>query len=293
MTPACAPRPARWRWAGGVVPPWCTDASARGWRQARKGPAPAKCGRHRQSGGSGLSSRRQPTRSPGPGRCHSQTVGSSRSIRPDTAIRSVRVATVRSTPRSSVRRSRSRPRKPRLAGRQRCRNIADCSASAKPSDQPAANLQQIGSRRGHGPLAGGSPCTNPARALCTALWAVVGPRRPLWRRRAVQIAHLVPARAVQPRAQPGGRACIKPSRHTLEAELFHLSILAGPQSNASQAHVSPQAGAMAAGHARRRAHRGALSRPTWCASAHLGWLLLGIVLHGTDNLVMAGQHARR
>ena len=51
--------------------------------------------------------------------------------------------------------------------------------------------------------------------------AVVRPRRPLGRRRPVQVAHPVPARAVQPGGQPGRRAGVEPPRHPLEAQLLH------------------------------------------------------------------------
>ena len=51
--------------------------------------------------------------------------------------------------------------------------------------------------------------------------AVVRPRRALRRRRPVQVAHPVPARAVQPGREPGRRARVEPPRHPLEAELLH------------------------------------------------------------------------
>ena len=43
-----------------------------------------------------------------------------------------------------------------------------------------------------------------------------------WWRLPVQVAHPVPARALQPGGQPGRRAGVEPPRHPLEAQLLHV-----------------------------------------------------------------------
>ena len=87
-----------------------------------------------------------------------------------------------------------------------------------------ALLEQT-TRGGHGPLPARQPPPSGQRVVHARAEAVVRPRRALAGRRAVQVAHPVPARALQPGAEPGRRAGVKPPRHTFEAELLPALLL--------------------------------------------------------------------
>ncbi len=103
--------------------------------------------------------------------------------------------------------------------------IADGLSGIGESLVDPAPLQQV-TRGRHTTLAPGQPPPPGQRVMDARADAIVRPRRSLGRRRAVQVGHPVPARAIEPRAQPGRRARVQPTWHALETELLHSSILA-------------------------------------------------------------------
>ena len=106
-----------------------------------------------------------------------------------------------------------------VAGRLR----AGREALADPAlrDEPARGLHRAPRQR-QPPPAG-------QRVVHARADAVVRPRRPLGHHRPVEVAHPVPARAVQPGGKPGRRARVETPRHALEAELLHYrSVMVGP-----------------------------------------------------------------
>jgi hypothetical protein len=112
---------------------------------------------------------------------------------------------------------------------------------------PAA-LKQVAGGRDRSPLARQPPPPG-QRVVHARAQAVVRPRRALAWRRPVQVAHPVPARAVQPGAQPGRRARVKPPGHALEAKLLHGPILTRPTDKPGARRLSVARGGR--GHARR------------------------------------------
>ncbi len=148
----------RARWAGDAARPGGRAGAAPARRRPRTAPAAATPGRRRCSAGGGRScSPRRPAR----GRRPADRRSSSRSIRPENAIRSVRAPTVRSTPAGSSAGSRPATYFSTMP-RARSRAAADCASLANPSlIQPRSSKPAGG---GHGPLRPAAAATiRPAR----------------------------------------------------------------------------------------------------------------------------------
>ena len=106
-----------------------------------------------------------------------------------------------------------------------------------PVGEPAAREQRAG-RLGR-PFLPVQPPPPGQRVVHAGAQAVVRPRRALRWRRPVQVRHPVPSRAIQPGPQPARRARVQPPRHSLEAKLFHATIVAHGTDNPARITVTP------------------------------------------------------